>query len=244
MSSKGELEIEVMKYTTKITLYNSYFDLDENLTIKSILTIFQDIASIHAEEIGVGFSTMFEKHLFWVLSRVKFDILKMPKINQTVIVETWPHEKGKIDFDRDLKILSENGEILIIGTSKWCVIDSEKRTLQKTDNINYVGECLLECNYLGRFNKITLPNKEPKYVFSYNVRLSDLDHNQHMNNTNYANLVFNASERRPYTHFEINYLNECLLNDEIVISTFIDDDLSEYVFGSVNDKNVFVALKK
>ena len=150
--------MELMRHKAKITLYNSYFDFNDRLSMKSILNIFQDVASAHAEEIGLGYNDMCEKNYYWVLSRIKFDILKMPKINQKVIVETWPHEKGKIDFDRDMRILSEDGEELIIATSKWCIIDTVSRMLQRTDNINYVGTIFPNVNYNERFNKILLPS--------------------------------------------------------------------------------------
>lgn len=232
--------MSIMKYKTKITLYNSYFDYNDRLTAKSILAIFQDVASIHAEDIGVGFSTMIEKNLYWVLSRVKYDIIKMPEINQTVIVETWPHEKGRIDFDRDMKITSEDGETLIMGTTKWCVIDIKNRTLQKTENVNYIGEHCTDINYNERFLKITFPNEDPTYNFTHTVEFSDLDHNKHMNNTNYAILVLNAVKNKKFTHFEINYINECVFNDNIEIST-INKDNSEYIIGKNNDKTAFTA---
>ena len=94
--------MNLMKYETRITLYNSYFDFNDRLTAKSILSIFQDVASIHAEEIGVGYESMLINNLYWVLSRIKFDVIKMPKINEVVVVETWPHIKGRIDFDREM----------------------------------------------------------------------------------------------------------------------------------------------
>lgn len=236
--------MELLKYSTTITLYSSYFDSNDRLTAKSILSIFQDVASIHAEEIGVGFNEMFNKNLYWVLSRIKFDIIKMPEINQKVIVETWPHIKGRIDFDRDMKILNEAGEVLIIATSKWCVIDTINRMLQRTDNVNYNGECLSEVNYEERLKKIDLPDSsQMAKKFQYVVRYCDIDRNKHMNNTNYANLVLSAIENKYYTHFEINYLNECLLNDEICVS-LISDTTGEYVIGSVKEKNVFTAFVK
>ena len=92
-----------MKYETKIILYNSYFDVNERLTPKSILNIFQDVASHHAEEIGVGFDDLIKLNLYWVLSRIKFDIISMPYINQEVIIQTWPHEKGRIYICGTLK---------------------------------------------------------------------------------------------------------------------------------------------
>jgi len=233
----------IMKYKTKITLFYSYFDFNDRLSTKSILNIFQDVASIHGEELGVGYLPMLEKNLYWVLSRIKIDIIKMPKVNQTVIVETWPHEKGRIDFDRDLKITSEDGEPLIIGRSKWCVIDTVKRMLQRTDNVNYTGEYCLDTTYEDKFDKITLPENELNLKLQHNVQFSDLDHNRHMNNTNYANLVLNAVENKNYTHFEINFKTECLLNDKIdVYST--KQDSEEFVVGKTNDKISFIALVK
>ena len=235
--------MSIMKFKTKITLYNSYFDLNDRLTAKSILNIFQDVASIHAEDIGVGYKAMLDKNLYWVLSRIKFDIVKMPNINQTVLVETWPHEKGRIDFDRDMKILSEDGEPLVIATSKWCVIDTIQRTLQRTDNVNYNGEINPEMNYSERFGKIVLPENSFIQKFIYTVKFSDLDHNKHMNNTNYANLVLSAIENKFFDHFEINFLNECLLDDEIIVST-CKNETTEYIVGSVQGKNVFIAYTK
>lgn len=235
--------MKLMKYKTKITLYNSYFDYNNRLNAKSLFSIFQDVASIHAEDIGVGYVAMLKLNLYWVLSRVKFDILKMPEINQTVIVETWPLQKGRIDFDRDLKITSEDGETLIIGTSKWCVIDTVKRALQRTENVNYIGEYCTDINYPDKFTKITLPDEKQIEKFTHTVRFSDLDHNKHMNNTNYANLVINALENKIFTHFEINYLNECLLDDEIIVSS-IKTQNGEYVIGKNKDKIAFTAFIK
>ena len=235
--------MKIMKYKTKITLYNSYFDVNGCLTAKSILSIFQDVASIHAEEIGVGYEKMVQNNLFWVLSRVKFDILKMPKINQIVEVETWPHIKGRIDFDRDVRILSEDGEVLIIGTSKWCVIDATSRTLQRTDNINYEGEYCLDVNYEGSFMKIICPKENLIKQFSYNVKFSDLDNNKHMNNTNYANLVLNSIVNKNISHFEINYLRECKINDNIDIFATSKEN-EEYIIGKNNENETFIAYVK
>ena len=242
MVNKGEV-MELMVYETRQRLYNSYFDVNDKITIKSILNIFQDAASYHASKIGVGYEEMLEKNLYWVLSRIKFDILQQPKIDEEVIIKTWPLEKGRIDFDRDMKISSKEGEVLIIGTSKWCVINSSTRMLERTDNINYIGEICPDINYTDKFNKIILPNEEKNFMFNHKVQFSDLDHNQHMNNTNYANLVLNACERKTISHFEINFINESKLNDEITVS-LIKQENEEYVIGTNNDKIIFVTLVK
>lgn len=235
-----------MKFQTEITLYNSNFDANDNLTFKSILNIFQDVASLHGELLGVGYQAMLEKNLYWVLSRIKIDIIKMPKPNDVVIVQTWPHEKGRVDFDRDLKILSKSGEVLIIGTSKWCVIDVQKRMLQRTDNVNYVGQTQKICqdkNYQEKFGKIVVPDGEKQKKFLHQVRFSDLDHNKHMNNTHYATLAQNALEGKMFSHFEINFNAECVLGEQILVEA-VEMPNQAFVLGSVNGKNAFIVYVK
>lgn len=234
--------MEKMRFNTKIVLYNSYFDCDDRLNLKSILNIFQDVSSLHGELLGVGYKDMLTKNLYWVLSRVKFDILKAPVVNQTVIVETWPHIKGRIDFDRDIRILDESGEVLIIGTSKWCVIDCISRTLQRTDKVNYMGEYFLVENYNEKFNKIMLPLGDFEMKYTYNVMYSDLDHNKHMNNTNYANLVLSAINNKNISHFEINFIKECTVKDKIDIYTLKSD--GEYLVGKVEGEERFRSYVK
>ena len=233
----------VMKYGAKIVLYNSYFDMNDNISVKSVLNLFQDLAGIHADMIGVGYEDMLAKNLYWILSRVKFDILKMPVPNQTVVVETWPHEKGRIDFDRDFKISSETGEVLIVGTSKWCVIDTVSRSLQRTDNVNYNGEICLDKNYADKFGKIVIPNDGFEEAFTHTVRFSDLDHNKHMNNTNYALLSANAVTNQKFSHFEINFLSECLFGDNIVVKHTKTEE-GEFVIGTNADKIAFSVFVK
>ena len=148
-----------------------------------------------------------------------------------------------IDFDRDLKITSEDGELLIKATSKWCVINTETRALQRTDNVNYAGICVKEVNYEDSFGKIVLPNKELVKKFIYTVQFTDLDHNKHMNNTNYANLVINAVNNKEFLHFEINFNSECLLGDDINVC-YAQEENGEYVVGINNDKAAFTAYIK
>lgn len=233
----------LMKYETKIRLNSSYFDLNDRLTAKAILEIFQDVASIHAEEIGVGYLSMLERNLYWIVSRIKFDIIKMPQAYQTVIVQTWPHEKGKIDFDRDMKILSEDGEELIIATSKWCVIDVENRKLQRAEHINYNGEVISDKNYEEKFTKLNMEAVSLLEKFIYTVGFSDLDHNKHMNNTHYASLILNAINNKIFNHFEINFNNEAVENDKICVSLGIKNN-EEYIVGKTEEKIIFTAMVK
>lgn len=230
-----------MKYSTEITLYNSYFDANDKLSLKAILSIFQDVASIHAEEIGVGYSDMKNNGLYWVLVRIKIDIKKMPSPNERVKVYTYPLEKGRIDFDRELRITSLGGETLITGVSKWCVIDTVTRALKRTDGVNYLGEYVKEKIYTEPFDKISFSDTNLEEAFSYKVNFADLDHNGHMNNTNYASLVSSLLNGAPFRHFEINFISECKKGDEIKVCIKRETDKT-FVKGTVGEKISFISL--
>ena len=48
-------------------------------------------------------------------------------------------------------------------------------------------------------------------------------------------LTYEEIENKIFSHFEINFLNECLTNDEIIVSLAKSDE-SEYVIGKVKEK--------
>ena len=91
--------------------------------------------------------------------------------------------------------------------------------------------------------KINLFTKNKIYSHLHTVSFSDLDHNQHMNNTNYANLVLNATQSKTFKHFEINFVNECKLGEQIKVLTTTNQN-GEYVVGLVDEKTAFVAYLK
>ena len=64
---------------------------------------------------------------------------------------------------------------------------------------------------------------------------------QYYYRTTYANLVSNAATNKQFTHFEINYLNECKLDDSILVSS-IQFENKEFIIGKNGDKAAFTSL--
>ena len=51
----------------------------------------------------------------------------------------------------------------------------------------------------------------------------------------------NASAKKEFSHFEINYLNECKVGDEIDVSSVASEG-KEYVVGEEEGKISFISL--
>ncbi len=221
-----------LKYTLKMTLLPSHFDMNDKIKAESIFSIFQDVASFHGELMGIGFLPMLEKHLYWIVSRVKFDILIDPQAYQEVVVETWPHQKGKVDFDRDYLIKNLDGEVLVKGTSKWCVISTETRKLELPSSFEYPeGEYEAAVNYEERFVKTPSVKKGDEPAFSHQVSYHEIDHNLHLNNVFYTTYVFDAVKAQEFKHLQINFIQECRLGDIVDVYTETIDAGNTLVSG-------------
>lgn len=191
----------------------SDFDKFNRIKPGAVLELFQDAAGQHAEELGVGFDAMLAKSYLWVLTRVRFQILAQPKSYQRVVLKTWPLEPNRLNYRREYCMEDENGERLIIGSSEWVVIHSEKRRFLSVPNLysfkeGFYPERMFE-EKLSKIQEVECGG-EP-----YPVRagFSELDANNHVNNTKYASYVLDAidpQEDDALIGFQIDYRKEVL----------------------------------
>ncbi len=198
----------------------SDFDKFSRIKPSSVLDLFQDAAGQHAEELGVGFEEMLNRSYLWVLTRVKFKILAEPESYQKVIVKTWPLEPGRITYRREYSIENEKGDLLIVGSSEWVVIHSEKRRFVSAIDLypfrdGFHTEIMCE-EKLGKIPDFET-EAEPYII---NSRFSELDINNHVNNTKYANYVLDAinpQKSDDLREFQIDYRKEVLEGTKLSI---------------------------
>jgi medium-chain acyl-[acyl-carrier-protein] hydrolase len=155
------------------------------VTIQSIFNYMQEAAGNHSFELGVSVDKLFKKNLTWVLSRVHLRITKYPFWKQQIIVETWPTQKDGFFAIRDFRILNENGFEIGQATSSWMMLDIIKRKpvlipeyieeMKNKERGRALDDCFEKLPKLERIDSEKL----------FNVRLSDLDLNQHVNSVNY-----------------------------------------------------------
>lgn len=234
------------------TLVNSFhfllttndFDYKDELRPSAVLNYFQVVAGMHATEIGVGYEAFKERNLAWILTKIKYKCIQEPKPDLGIVVKTWPKEAKRVEYDRFYLIKDEEDNVLYKGLSRWCIIDFSTRRISREKAI-FDGKYLEEDVQLifdsEAIKKNNIDNLD--YVFDYEVRLADLDHNNHMNNTRYGDIVLSTIDKGKHIdEFEINFNNECLLND--VISVYKNDleDGRLFILGFNKTKD-YVAFK-
>ena len=208
----------MLYFTKKYILRTSDFDVYDKLRPSAILDLFQDAAGEHASVIGVGYEDFIKRDMMWVLLRTRYELLKTPPLYSEVEVRTWPLPRGRGDFDRDYEIYSSRGELLVKGSSKWCVCNYKTRRILFGDEVRYNDD-----EYVGKkvypegIKKISDFPVESFSRYTSASAFCDLDHNGHVNNIRYADYICNAiayEKDEDIISFGIDYVHELQRDSE------------------------------
>ena len=227
----------------------SFRDANNNVFPSYILQEFQDIASTHAEILKVGYNDLIARDLIWVITKSRFHIYKDIPYDEFKEI-TWPQKKGVLDFNREYKFVDKNGNILVKGTSKWCILNINTRKLVRTREVNYEGidDFNEEVNFDDPYETLVeFEHNENNYLKTFDVNYSLLDHNLHLNNTHYASFILDSIEgieKKKITDLQINYLNECHFKQKVSTYYKKHDDSNKIIIEGIRDDGVisFIGL--
>lgn len=225
-------------YTKKYKVQIRDIDFTGKIKLSSLFLYFQDIAGLHSENLGIGRSVLEANGALWVLARARVDIVRYPIWNEEITIETWPLAPNRLEFMRDFLVKDSSGQILAKAVSTWVIIDKKTRKLKRTDSIfsKYpptIKERAIDCR-LGRLK----PKGTLEKVYTREVRYSDIDLNEHLNNAKYVDFIMDAftiKEHKKYfiKSIEISYSNEALPGDTISFftDTWLIDENTVYMEG-------------
>lgn len=208
-------------------------DLFGMLRPSALLGDLQDVATLHAADLGLSREMLVEKYnAFWMLVRTWYR-LDMPILaDQTFTVRTSHRGGGGAMVYRDFD-LSVNGTPVGEAVTAWVVATLDTRTMLRPSHIEEIMASKIpeQCKTktLGR---IKAP-ADLQLLETRLVRYSDTDVNGHMNNARYADVACDAidyarMQGRYLSELRVNYLKEC----------FAGQDL--FVYGAEKDGGWFI----
>ncbi len=211
----------MLQYERSFALRGSDFDCYNHLRPSSVLDLFQEVAGRHAEEMGLGFFDLIREKKIWVITKVKYRMVGELHRNETVTVRTWPLPPNRVNFRREYMITGEDGRQVVVGTSEWVMVHSEKRRVIPAENLYPAGEFCTETLFPGRVGKVPrFTSEEVGTVIC--PAFSHLDLNGHVNNIRYADFVMDALHpdgTRQVREFQMDYHREVLLGTPVRIQT-------------------------
>ncbi|MDR3667001.1 MAG: thioesterase [Ignavibacteriaceae bacterium] len=204
-------------------LVNAYdVDLNNRLKLNTLFNFMQDVASSHADSLHLGFNDLIRHDLGWVLSWAKVNIEEYPDFGQTIKIRTWPKCRYKLFSMRDFLVYSETGKILFSVTTAWLLINVKTKRITDIKNLPQQIYYQPDHSAINEFPERIISGREKEKLFCKKIRYTDLDINQHVNNTRYIELILDCyspghHKNNHLKNLTVSFNSESFYNDEVEI---------------------------
>jgi acyl-ACP thioesterase len=239
-----EKDLSIWEDNYKIHSYE--VDFNGNATLPVICHFLQESAWNHARYFDFGYDFLMNNSQIWVLSRLGIEIDSYPKWDDTITIQTWAKGIDRLFALRDYRLLSDSGKEIGRISSAWLIIDLIKRRPQRIepylDKMPLLPDRHAMPEMPGKIQSVENGVASGKFP----VRISDLDVYHHVNNTRYIQWLTDNYEydfvKNKFIHrFDINFMQEAQINDEInIITESIEDGRQfRHSLGNVNTGKEF-----
>lgn len=238
---------EVGKFVQEYHIRSYECDHNGTLRIVALMNIFQDIADSHASALGIGIEHCIEHGIAWVGNNYHIKINRMPKWHEKIEVTSWPSAEKKLCAIRDFEVRDEQGNVIIVASSQWVLIDFAKRRPVALSDHMPDYHVIDERAFNTVFPKIETPQRIDIQK-TFEVRYDDIDVNKHVNNAVYplwatetAEPAFRLSHQP--NEIEITFKKECLYGNIVESVAQFDDNQSLHSLTAGEDKHEVARLR-
>ena len=194
------------EYTRTVTVLPSQVDAYGKLSMAHTFDLFMDVATEAADALGVGWTFLQRKGMFWITVKTRISFLERPNLMDTVRVRTWPERPGEKRCNRHYE-LSRDGEVLIRAKTEWAIVSILTRRPQSLGKImpqemDYPDE--LACP--EPFPMIDEAFPEPPFA-RHLVTARDIDMARHMNNVAYVRAIVDAFSVKEWKKLDVKQMD-------------------------------------
>lgn len=233
-------------YTQKFTVYRH--DGDHRGLVKpgALLRYAQQIATVHAEAVGLTDEVYAATHTAFVLAKLALHITRTPKVDEELTAVTQPEACKRAVNKRITRFLDAAGQEVAVVDSRWVLIDTEKRTILRKHPPEFQ-------DFWASDVPFELPLKMQKPAPESCTSLgqctagySYCDMNGHMNNTRYVDVICDALpwsvwDTAQLRDLRIFYHREVPRGESFALSCLQTEDNRWYFSGERDGKSAFEA---
>lgn len=207
----------------ELTVKPSESNANRELPLPVLVGQMIDLATDHANELGIGYINLSPKGLGWVLSRLSVEMKRWPKTGEHFILSTWIETWNPHFSDRAFSIMSPEGEVLGYIRTIWVIID-----LKSHKSVGTAAQELPENLIAGIPCPIPKSQKHrPLEKFEtkdYTFKYSDLDFYRHVNTVRYISLLLNQFSLEDFdnnfiSRFDIAFSHEAKYGEKVIIKS-------------------------
>ncbi|OQA29504.1 MAG: Acyl-ACP thioesterase [Verrucomicrobia bacterium ADurb.Bin345] len=209
--------------TVPFTVRSYESDASRRVTLQTLCNYLQETAWLHAARLGFALADREGHDKTWVLLRLHVNMVRYPVWGDTISVSTWPSGRNRLYAYRDFEIRDSGDEVLGTATSSWIIIDAKKRRPQRIPD--ELEHSILRSSAIAfhdaLFRDEPVGPERIDAEMSFNVRLSDIDVNNHVNNVNFIEWAIEAvpaawRNDNALTELHVAFKSESNYGDRIV----------------------------
>lgn len=176
---------------------------EQEMSLPLLTSKLIDLATLHANSLGVGNPAMASLGAGWVLSRLTVEMERFPHANDSYSISTWVEEWNRHFSRRAFAVAADDGSILGYARSIWMVMGTDSHTnvglshLTPPEGMISSRQCPIDRQ--ERHRPVILPG-EPDLPgalvatapqASYTFKYCDLDSYRHVNTVRYVRTILN-----------------------------------------------------
>lgn len=186
--------MEPGKFQKTVVLTPDLCGQDASLSPLAAFTIFQGIASEHAEQIGVGGAAMANRGEFWLTVHTRVDFYGRAYLMQALTAETWPERctPESVRCFRGYR-LTHGNTLIARGRTQWAILGPEQKILRFSESgfptgFPFPDEAGID-EAPARLRDDFTPDDR---VCTHVARATDIDMGRHVNNVAYIRMLLDC----------------------------------------------------
>jgi acyl-ACP thioesterase len=232
-----------MENTTAIVPQNfavSFFDCDysAHLRISRLCEFFQETSLSHLRNQGIDYLSMIRDDKYTlVISRIKLRISHLPLWGEEISISTWlkGYNPDKVAWN-DYDVRDSQGNSIIQATSSFLLINLKSGKAVPFSEGPYSFGVTPELSALPEAIDLLDPSGAPRAVLVKEVKYSDIDLNNHVNNCRYSDWVLDAMDieelkERGLRSMQLNYMQQVPCNANVALMRFPESRHHVVIFG-------------
>lgn len=213
-------------FTKEFLLTPSESNAEQSLPLTLLVNQIIELATDHANHLGIGFIMLDPRGLGWILARMTVEMRRWPKVGSRYRLSTWVETFNRHFSERCFSVEDMEGNIMGYARSVWMIIDLQTHKSEGTAGLQLDAGLISErkCPILRQVRHRPFePQKTAEYTFKY----TDLDFYRHVNTVRYIALLQNQFSLSCYddnllSRFEIAFMNEAKYGQTAILSSITE----------------------
>lgn len=227
---------------------------EQEISLPLLTSKIIDIATAHANSLGIGNPAMEALGCGWVLSRIAIEMERYPKVNETYSLTTWIESWNRHFSVRNFRVTDGNGTPVGYATSVWMVLNTMTRENAGLSHLSLAPDMIdgspcpiarpgkhpviVPSDHEGEISRGTMRATAPavEYRFAY----CDLDFYRHVNTVRYVSMLLNQftlgeMDATQVSRLELAFMREGRYGESVMLLRADNSDQTAFAIEDASD---------